>query len=66
MQQYHKFIIDNGIEKREVASTTIQSLADQIKKSLYEKYKYANNMKIYYKYWTACTNILKQTPRAVS
>ncbi|OEK59109.1 MULTISPECIES: hypothetical protein [Staphylococcaceae] len=66
MQQYHKFIIDNGIEKREVASTTIQSLADQIKKSLYEKYKYANNMKIYYKYGTACTNILKQTPRAVS
>lgn len=66
MQKHHKFIIDNGIEKIEVASTTIQDLADQIKESLYEEYKYAQNMKIYYKYGTACTNILKQKPRAVS
>jgi len=66
MQQHHKFIIDNGIEKREVASTTIQKLADQIKESLYEQYKYAENMKIYYKHGARCTDILKQNVQAVS
>ena len=64
--QQHKFIIDNGIEKREVASTSIKVIADQIKTTLFKKYKYAENMKIYYKNGASCTDILKRKAKAVS
>lgn len=64
--QKHRFIIDNGIEKREVASTTLKGVAEQIREALFEEYKYAQNMKIYYKHGANCTDILKQKAKAVS
>lgn len=65
MRHNHKFIIDNGIEKREVASTTLQSVADQIRKALYEEYQYCVNMKIYYKHEGTCVDILKSKVEVV-
>lgn len=64
--QKHKFIIDNGIEKSEVASTRLKGIAEQIREALFEEYKYAQNMKIYYKNGSSCTDILKQKAKDVS
>ncbi|MDK7284459.1 hypothetical protein [Staphylococcus pettenkoferi] len=58
--QQHTFILDNGISKKEVASTCVQAIADQIRATLFAQYKHAHEMKIYYKKDNYCVDILKQ------